>query len=370
VGLFPRVSLYHVTRLLVRAGALPVSVEGADYVPKTGPAVLVANHACYLDPVFVGRATHRTIWFTTTAEVFRKGVAAFLLRRLPAVPLRRYRPDPVACREMVRLLKEGEIVGIFPEGERTPHGGRQAPLESVASLLARLPYPMLPVGIVGSADVGPRWSDSLRRRPVTVRIGPPLSLTPGDAVRQIEEAWRGLIPDTDEAVHLGRLDRGKLARILWRCPACGDEEEFRPALLSCDACGARWTPKADGFLEDRVGAAMSLAALARSGFALVERPVLQVPADGFSEPSMYGPIGPLESLDAGELHVDPERLTFRDLDVRVAEIRSATTERADTLQVATGTRMWQFRLQGGSAFRLKNALDRWCRANRAAGERP
>jgi 1-acyl-sn-glycerol-3-phosphate acyltransferase len=370
VGLFPRVSLYHVTRLLVRAGALPVSVEGADYVPKTGPAVLVANHACYLDPVFVGRATHRTIWFTTTAEVFRKGVAAFLLRRLPAVPLRRYRPDPVACREMVRLLKEGEIVGIFPEGERTPHGGRQAPLESVASLLARLPYPMLPVGIVGSADVGPRWSDSLRRRPVTVRIGPALSLTPGDAVRQIEEAWRELIPDTDEAVHLGRLHRGKLARILWRCPACGDEEEFRPALLSCDACGARWTPKADGFLEDRVGAAMSLAALARSGFALVERPVLQVPADGFSEPSMYGPIGPLESLDAGELHVDPERLTFRDLDVRVAEIRSATTERADTLQVATGTRMWQFRLQGGSAFRLKNALDRWCRANRAAGERP
>jgi 1-acyl-sn-glycerol-3-phosphate acyltransferase len=368
VGLFPWVDLYHVTRLLVRARALPVSVEGADRIPRTGPAVLVANHACYLDPAFVGRATHRTIWFTTTAEVFRKGVAAFLLRRLPAVPLRRYRPDPVACREMVRLLKEGEIVGIFPEGERTPHGGRQAPLESVASLLARLPYPILPVGIVGSADVGPRWSDSLRRRPVTVRIGPPLSLTPGDAVRQIEEAWRWLIPDTGEAVHLDGLDRGKLARILWRCPACGDEEEFRPALLSCDACGARWTPKADGFLEDRVGAVMSLAALARSGFGFAEKPELRVPAAGSSEPSILGPIGPMEPLGEGELRVDPKRLTFRDLEVRLADIRSATTERADTLQVATRTRMWQFRLQGGSAFRLKNALDRWCHANRAVAD--
>ncbi len=366
VGLFPWVDLYHVTRLLVRAGALPVSVEGADRIPRTGPAVLVANHACYLDPAFVGRATHRTIWFTTTAEVFRKGVAGFLLRRLPAVPLRRYRPDPVACREMVRLLKEGELVGIFPEGERTPHGGRQAPLESVASLLARLPYPVLPVGIIGAADVGPRWSDSLRRRPVTVRIGPPLSLSPGNAVRQIEEAWRKLIPDTNGAVHLDGLDRGKLARILWRCPACGDEEGFRPALLSCDACGARWTATADGFLEDRAGAVMSLAALARSVFAFAEKPVLQVPADGFSEPSMLGPIGPMEPLGEGELRVDPKRLTFRDLEVRLADMRSATTERADTLQVATGTRMWQFRLRGGSAFRLKSALDRWLQTNRAA----
>lgn len=226
-----------------------------------------------------------------------------------------------------------------------------------------------PVGIVGSADVGPRWSDSLRRRPVVVRIGPPLSLTPGDAVRQIEEAWRGLIPDTDQAVHLDGLDRGKLARILWRCPACGDEEEFRPALLSCDTCGALWTARADGFLEDRARVVMSLAALARSVFGFAENPVLQVPAAGSSEPSILGPIGPMEPLGEGELRVDPKRLTFRDLDIRLADIRSATTERADTLQIATGTRMWQFRLRGGSAFRLKGALDRWRQTNRAAADR-
>jgi hypothetical protein len=117
---------------------------------------------------------------------------------------------------------------------------------------------------------------------------------------------------------------------------------------------------------------MSLAALARSGFAFAERLVLEAPADGFSEPSILGPIGPMEPLGEGELRVDPKRLTFRDLEIRLADIRSATTERADTLQVATRTCMWQFRLRGGSAFRLKNALDRWCHANRAAaaGESP
>ncbi len=80
----------------------------------------------------------------------------------------------------------------------------------------------------------------------------------------------------------------------------------------------------------------------------------------------------MEPLGEGVLRVDPKRLTFRDLEIRLVDIRSATTERADTLQVATRTRMWQFRLRGGSAFRLKSALDRWCRTNRAAaaGESP
>jgi 1-acyl-sn-glycerol-3-phosphate acyltransferase len=359
VGLFPWISLYQIAQILVRVGALPISVEGAVHIPKVGPTVLVANHACYLDPAFVVRATRRTIWFTTTAEVFRGGLIALLLRHLPAVPLRRYRPDPVACREMIRLLEEGEIVCLFPEGERTPHGRRQAPLDSVACMLARLPYPVLPVGIVGSADVGPRWSDSLRRRPVTVRIGTPVSLSPGEAARQIEEAWTALISDADDPVHLDGLDGSKLARILWRCPACGDEEKFQAASLTCGACAACWTARADGFLEDRVGSAMSLAALAHSVLALPEKPLLRVSADGFSEPSMYGPIGPMESLGEGDLILDRERLAFRDVDIRLADIHAVTTERADTLQVATAARMWQFVPRQGSVFRLQNALDRW-----------
>jgi len=366
VGLLPWISLYQIAQVLVRAGVLPISVEGAAHIPKVGPAVLVATHACYLDPAFVIRATRRTIWFTTTAEVFRQGLLASLLRHLPAIPLRRYRPDPAACRAMVRLLEEGEIVCIFPEGERTPDGGRQAPLDSVANMLARLPYPVLPVGIAGSADVGPRWSDSLRRRRVTVRIGNPLSLSQGEAASQIQEAWAKLIPDTDECVHLEGLDRSKLVRILWRCPACGNEEKFRAASLSCDACGAGWTARADGLLEDRARSAISLAALARSVRMFPEKPSLRVLAEGRSEVSMLGPIRATEPLGEGELRVDTEGLTFRDLEIRIADISSLTTERADTLQVATAEGMWQFRLRGGSAFRLKYALDRWRHTKKAA----
>ncbi len=359
VGLLPWVGLYTISRLLVLVGVLPVSVEGDAYVPKAGPAVLVPNHACYLDPAFVGRATRRTIWFTTTAEAFRSGLLAFLLRRLPAVPLRRYRPDPAACREVVRLLGEGELVCIFPEGERTPHGGRQAPLPSAALMIARLGVPVIPVAIAGAADAGPRWSDSLRRRPVTLRIGPPLSLSAEGATQEIVGAWDSLMPERDQAVHLAGLDLGKLSRILWRCPACGDEDNFSAAHLECAACGARWTSTADGYLEGRDGSPMSLARLARAVFAFPEEPPLKMRARSLQEPSLFGSITPLADLGEGDLCLDRSRLSFRELTVPLPEIRSATTERSDTLQVATATGMWQFRPTEGSAFRLKNALDQW-----------
>jgi hypothetical protein len=76
---------------------------------------------------------------------------------------------------------------------------------------------------------------------------------------------------------------------------------------------------------------------------------------------MFGPIAPLEPLGDGDLEVGPDGLRFGDLRVPLDRIRTLTTERADTLQVATAEAMWQFVLEGGSAFRLQRALER-CRA--------
>ena len=83
---------------------------------------------------------------------------------------------------------------------------------------------------------------------------------------------------------------------------------------------------------------------------------------------MFGPIRPLRPLGEGELRLDPERLTFGGLELSLADLRYVTTERADTLQLATAAGMWQFRPTEGSAFRLKNALDQWRGAAGTAGK--
>lgn len=369
VALWPRVPFYRIIQALVAARVLPVTVEGRDHLPR-GPFVVVANHACYMDPVFLSRLTWRRIRFLSTAEAFRSGPLGWALRRSGAIPLRRYRVDPVACRIALRRLTYGEITGHFVEGERSALGAYEGAMPRAAGIIARLGVPVIPVGIIGNYDAGPRWAGALRRRPVTLRVGPPVAFVSGDPARDIDTALATLLAGAEPRVHLAGLRIERLSRILWACPRCQDEAAWRPADLRCDACGARYTNTADGLLADEKGAAQTLAALGapllRAASTVAE---VACHARGAYERSPFGPIRPLEPLGVGTLRLTREALTFTPdapeafapLTIPLPAVRSATTERADTLQVATATGTWQFRPDTESVFRLHRIALDWAR---------
>lgn len=350
VGVFPRFPVYPTLQLAMSLGAMPVRIEGKEHIPSTGPAVLISNHACYIDFLYVGAATRRQIRFVTTLEIYRIPLARWFMRRVGAIPLGRYRHDFAATREILRSLQDGELVGMFPEGERSTLGSLQAPLPAAAKLLARLPYPIVPVGISGSYDVGPRWSDRIRRRPVRVRIGPPIDLCVGDPMKGVAAALRGLVDTDPQPVHLEGLPLDRLARVLWACPRCRDEASWRAERLRCDACGAGWAPTSQGWFVDDTGEQCSLAEIASPLWDQPDEPPPPGPATAWSE-AEFGSVHPLKSLGAGELELDTDALRFEDLQVPIDRIQRVTTERADTLQVATLDRMWQFRPKRQSAFR-------------------
>lgn len=367
VALWPRPPLYQIVQTLVAARALPVKVEGREWLPR-GPYVIVANHACYLDPVLLSRVTWRPIRFLATAEAFRPRLFGWALRRAGAIPLRRYRVDPVACRKMTRHLSYGEIAGLFVEGERSPLGAYEGAMPRAAGIIARLGVPIIPVGVRGSYDVGPRWSDVLRRRPVTLRIGAPVVVTGQDPARAIDAAIQALLAGWTPQVHLSGLPRERLSRILWACPRCLEEGGWDAATLRCSSCGARYTPTGDGLFADTEGRHQSLADLGERLVSVVTSGAeIRCPADGFTERSQTGPIRPMESIGAGELLLTPSTLKFTPreagslsrLTVPMESIRSVTTERADTLQVATRMGVWQFRPQAMSVFRLHRAVMTW-----------
>ena len=360
VGLLPRPGLYLLTQLLIRAGIFPTTVDGRERVPRRGAAILVANHASYLDPVYVGAVTWRRIHYLTTAEAYRSGMASRLVRRFANVPARRYRPDVVACREMVRLLAQGELVGVFPETERSPLGDYRGADPQVARLLARLPVPVIPIGLEGSYDSGPRWSDRVRRRRVRVRVGTPLVWDGGTPERIVDTALTSLFGKDGERVSLGGLPRSRLERVLWRCPRCL-AEPWDAAGLACTPCGLRLRPTPDGWLLDERGRSHSLASLGHAVRDAPEPGPLEAVASGGREAHWTGPAVPLEPMGDGTLRLDRDGLRFGALAVPWPETRSVTVERADTLQVATSGAMWQFRLRAGSAFRLHEAAARWRR---------
>ena len=369
VGMLPRLDVYRVTQVLARV-TLPVRVEGRARVPRTGAAVLVANHACYADPVFLQCVTRRRIHFLATAEAFRGGALAWALRRTAAVPLRRYRVDAAATRELLRRLDQGALVGVFVEGERSPLGSYQGALPQVARMLEQLAVPVIPVGISGNYDAGPRWAERLRVRPVRVRIGAPVAFGGVAPARALDRAMGDLLDEDPQSVDLAGLDRAKLGRVLWRCPACLDEAPWRPAELRCAACGAAWQPTASGTFRGvgEAAAEVPLAELARPVWLADEPAALGGRARGAHERSTFAPIAPLSPLGEGWLEITPQVLRFGDVSIPLAALRTTSTERTDTLQVATANEMWQFRLREGSVFRLQRAIDRWRGARGFGGD--
>jgi 1-acyl-sn-glycerol-3-phosphate acyltransferase len=360
VGMLPRYGVYLAGWTMGWLRLLPVEVRGERRIPRRGGAVVVHNHACYADFLFLGRVTApRRPAFLVTAEAFRRPVARFLLGRAICVPVRRYRTDPAACREMIRLLRAGHLVVVAPEAERAALGRRLRPLPDVAGILSRLGWPVIPVGISGSYDAGPRWAGVLRRRRVVLRVGPPVEWGPGAASDVLDAALEALAGPDPQPVHLAGIRPERLVAVLWRCPACLAEEPWRPADLACGGCGARWTPTPDGRFAGPQGEIRSLADVAAPAWLAPEAGPLRVPVSASRERSMYGPVEALEPVGGGELEVGPGGLRLGALSIPAGDVRSVTVERGDTLQVATREGMWQFRLARGSAFRLQLAMERW-----------
>jgi 1-acyl-sn-glycerol-3-phosphate acyltransferase len=369
VGLFPRQAVLGAVRLLMYLQVFPTRVESGENIPRQGGVVLVGNHTCYLDGVYMAIATRRPVRVLVTAEAFRKGLVGWLLKELRAIPVRRYRREPAARAEMLRVLGEGGLVGVFPEGERAPLGGRQRSQPGSAHNLARLLYPVIPVGISGAYDVGPRWADVLRRRPVVIRVGRPIEWSAErEPSAHVDAALAALLDRDPQPVHLDGLDRRRLALVLWRCPRCLDGERWSATDLACAACGARWWATPDGLFCDGAGRAVTLAELAAPVWTAEERLPMRAMARGFRERSMFGPLEPLESLGEGALEVGCDGLRFGELFLPLDAVRVCDTERCDTLQVATADQMWQFRLREGSAFRLQLAVERRRAAGRVAAE--
>jgi hypothetical protein len=275
------------------------------------------------------------------------------------VPLRRYRVDPGAYRELLRRLDQGALVGLFVEGERAPLGAYQGVQPHVARMLARLAVPVIPLGISGNYDAGPRWADRLRIREVRIRAGPPVATVEGDSQIRLDRAITELLDDDPHPLWLDGLERGRLARVVWRCPRCLDEPGWDAAGLRCAACGATWAPTARGRFRGPGGAEVTLAELAGPVWRAPETGPLAAAASASREDSLVGPIRPLRHLGQGRLVVAPSGVSFGAHAIPIGDLRTTSTERADTLQLASATTMWQFRLREGSAFRMRRALDAW-----------
>ncbi|HHO75705.1 MAG TPA: 1-acyl-sn-glycerol-3-phosphate acyltransferase, partial [Deltaproteobacteria bacterium] len=150
-----------------------VDISGTDNIPEHGGAVVLANHTSFLDSIILGVFPARNIWFMAKNSEYKNSLLTWALKRARAFPVRRYTTDVQALRNAIRIVEQGHILGIFPEGERT-WDGRLLPFRyGTMRLVLALGKPLIPVGISGAYELMPRWTSSIKRVPVKIRIGKP-----------------------------------------------------------------------------------------------------------------------------------------------------------------------------------------------------
>jgi len=174
---------YYVGRIIVRMLLLLLTrwrVRGKENIPSQGPLLVVANHLSLADPPLLGVSLSRKVIFMAKKELFRSRIIGYFIGSFGAFPVHRGRMDRQALRRAERLLAQGLVLVMFPEGMRS-HSGRLRPAFPGSALIAsHNSVPILPVGITGTEKIkGVAWI--LRRPQITVNIGHPFNLPPASS---------------------------------------------------------------------------------------------------------------------------------------------------------------------------------------------
>ncbi len=138
--------------------------------------LVACNHESFIDPPMVGIAFDEGIHFLARKSLFRRWPMGAILRSWCSIPVDQGRPDFTSLKTIIRLLKEGKKVLIFPEGTRSWDGTLGPGQPGVGLVIAKSGAPVLPARIFGAREALPRGAKWVRRKPVTVVFGQPMDL--------------------------------------------------------------------------------------------------------------------------------------------------------------------------------------------------
>ena len=238
--------LLKIALFLLFKGLFNYEVRNRDKIPDSLPFFLISSHRNYLDPLYLGVAIPYPVRYITTFEMFRYRQTRWFFRALRCIPKKRYLHDIHTGRMIIEALGQDDVIGIFPEGERSWTGTLNTLKPETLNLFQKFYHiPILPVRLIGNFYAWPRWGKGLRLAKITVEIQ--------DLIR-VEPAWdlTTLEQRLLEAINPGDLDdpafhcksenlAEDISKVVYRCPVCRDFDSIRISgknEFRCEQCMA------------------------------------------------------------------------------------------------------------------------------------
>jgi 1-acyl-sn-glycerol-3-phosphate acyltransferase len=188
-------------------------VHGSEKIPRQGPCILAANHASFLDPMFLGCCTRRIVQWTMYASYYRSW-AHPVFRFLRCIPVDE-KSTTAALKANVRSLEQGACLGIFPEGHVSDDGKLQPPQPGAFFLAQRSGATVVPVAIKGNFEALPRHAKFPRPRKVEVFVLEPFTVPKDlsrEQVAELAEKMMGDVAKRREEGEKGRRGEGETGR--------------------------------------------------------------------------------------------------------------------------------------------------------------
>jgi 1-acyl-sn-glycerol-3-phosphate acyltransferase len=186
-------------------------VEGVEHIPGDGPVIVAGNHVTFVDSMFLSLVVKRQVYFIgkdeyVTGKGFKGRLMAWFFTTCGMIPVDRDGGHGGVAALMTgrRVLEEGRIFGIYPEGTRSPDGRLYRGRTGVARLTLMTGAPVVPFAMIGTDKVQPGGSGMLRIAPVTIRFGRPLDFTRYDGMDRDRYVLRAVTDEVmSEVMRLG-----------------------------------------------------------------------------------------------------------------------------------------------------------------------